>query len=207
MLKHADIWRAIDRLAALHQFSPSGLARRAGLSPTLFNPSKRFCGKRPRWPSTESIAAILKATETSLDDFVALARQDSPARQVLPLLSLAEAQTGVFFDEAGLPTTAIADSMALPGATDGHAFVIEVRGTEMEPLYHDGDLLIASPATPPRRGDRVIVRLVSGEILIRRLEREGAQKIELAALRADEPPLAFSRAVLAWMHRIVWASQ
>ena len=41
MLRHKDIWRAIDRLAEKHGLSPSGLARRSGLDPTTFNKSKR----------------------------------------------------------------------------------------------------------------------------------------------------------------------
>src|ERR1044072_9229826 len=60
MLQHAAVWRGIDRLAAKHGLSASGLARRAGLDPTAFNPSKRITREgRPRWPSTESVAKIL----------------------------------------------------------------------------------------------------------------------------------------------------
>jgi phage repressor protein C with HTH and peptisase S24 domain len=62
MLHHADIWRAIDRLAERHGLSASGLARKAGLSATLFNPSKRINGKRKRWPSTESIDMVVFLT-------------------------------------------------------------------------------------------------------------------------------------------------
>ena len=73
MLTHADIWRAIDALAASRGLSASGLARRAGLDATSFNPSKRvaFNGK-PRWPSTESLAKTLAATGCSLAEFVTL---------------------------------------------------------------------------------------------------------------------------------------
>ena len=41
MLTHAQIWSGIDRLAHRAGLTPSGLARRAGLDPTTFNPSKR----------------------------------------------------------------------------------------------------------------------------------------------------------------------
>ena len=41
MLTHAQIWSAIDRLAARAGLTASGLARRAGLDPTTFNKSKR----------------------------------------------------------------------------------------------------------------------------------------------------------------------
>ncbi len=38
---HSNVWKALDRLAAEAGLSPSALARRAGLDPTTFNPSKR----------------------------------------------------------------------------------------------------------------------------------------------------------------------
>ena len=41
MLRHGDVWHAIDLLAKRYGLSASGLARRAGLDPTTFNPSKR----------------------------------------------------------------------------------------------------------------------------------------------------------------------
>ena len=71
MMRHADIWQAIDRLAADHGLSPSGLARRAGLDPTTFNKSKRLARDgRPRWPSTESLSKILESVGTAPATFV-----------------------------------------------------------------------------------------------------------------------------------------
>jgi len=62
MLTHAQIWTALDRLAARAGLSPSGLARKAGLDPTTFNRSKRMTPEgRSRWPSTESLAKALAA--------------------------------------------------------------------------------------------------------------------------------------------------
>ncbi len=73
MLRHDDIWRAIDRLASAKGLSVSGLAKLAGLDPTTFNRSKRATGDgKLRWPSTESLSKILSATGASLNEFVAL---------------------------------------------------------------------------------------------------------------------------------------
>lgn len=73
MLRHADIWQGIDRLARDNGLTPSGLARRAGLDPTTFNKSKRLNRDgKPRWPGTESIAKILTATDCTLAGFAAL---------------------------------------------------------------------------------------------------------------------------------------
>ena len=73
MLTHQGIWQAIDRLAAKYGYSPSGLAKRAGLDPTTFNKSKRISREgKARWPSTESIAKIINATGASIGEFIAL---------------------------------------------------------------------------------------------------------------------------------------
>jgi phage repressor protein C with HTH and peptisase S24 domain len=74
-LTHSRVWTAIDALARRYSLSPSGLAKRAGLDPTSFNKSKRITGeRRPRWPTTESIAKVLQAIGASFEDFTALVR-------------------------------------------------------------------------------------------------------------------------------------
>ena len=60
MLSHSQLWAAIDGLAERHDLTASGLARKAGLNSTTFNPSKRVSPEgRQRWPSTESVSEIL----------------------------------------------------------------------------------------------------------------------------------------------------
>ena len=41
MFTHKQVWSAIDVVAERYGFSASGLAKKAGLDPTSFNPSKR----------------------------------------------------------------------------------------------------------------------------------------------------------------------
>lgn len=78
MFTHKQIWAAIDRLAEEKGFSPSGLARQAGLDPTAFNRSKRISPNgKPRWPSTESLAKILSVTGCTLQEFVDYLNSDS----------------------------------------------------------------------------------------------------------------------------------
>ena len=73
MLSHDRVWAAIDALAERHSLSASGLARRAGLDSTAFNKSKRLSADgRPRWPSTESLAKIIEATQSSLEELFEL---------------------------------------------------------------------------------------------------------------------------------------
>src|SRR6188768_4329120 len=133
MLTHADIWNAVDRLATRAGLSASGLAKRAGLDPATFNKSKRVTPEgRPRWPSTESIAKSLQATGVTLDSFVALI-SDRAAAQAVPLIALAQASAGGYFDDSGLPSGKGWDEIAFPAVNDEHVYALEVTGDSMLP--------------------------------------------------------------------------
>ena len=66
---HAAVWSAIERIAERHGLTPSGLAKLADLDATAFNRSKRITHKGPRWPSTETVAAVLGAVGMTWVEF------------------------------------------------------------------------------------------------------------------------------------------
>jgi phage repressor protein C with HTH and peptisase S24 domain len=209
MLKHADIWAAIDRLAKLNGLSPSGLARRAGLDPTTFNPSKRQSSDgKLRWPSTESIAKILEATSSSIAAFVRLIDDGSglPARRI-PVIGLSQAAIEGQFDAAGRPAGKAWDEVDFPNLSDPHAYALEIGGDDMAPVYRDGDLVIISPTAGLRRGDRVLVKTATGALLVGELVRISANRIDLRPLGADPAPQSLKLSDIAWKARIVWSSQ
>lgn len=210
MLRHADIWRAIDTLAAEHGLSTSGLARRAGLDPTTFNKSKRVTAEgKQRWPSTESVAKILTATGTKLGDFVGLIDGVTGAARprLLPVIGHAEAGNDGYFDDAGYPAGQGWDEVAVPSVEDPHAYALEVSGNSMEPAYREGDTLIVSPGAQIRRGDRVVVKLAGGEVLTKELRRQTATRVELRSLNPDFEDRLVPLEDIRWIARIVWASQ
>jgi len=211
MLRHGDIWRAIDLLAADHGLTASGLARRAGLDPTTFNKSKRITREgKARWPSTESVAKILEATGSSLDAFTAHIGGGAKARrgvQRVPVLGYAEAGNRGFFDDAGYPVGNGWDEIVFPDINDPHVFALEVSGNSMEPVYREGDVIVVSPAAQIRRGDRVVLKTREDEVMAKQLTRQTAHKIDLQSLNPRHPDRSFNVADVAWMARIVWASQ
>lgn len=214
-MRHDDIWRALDALAAENGLSASGLARKAGLDPTAFNPSKRIgADGRARWPSTESIAKVLDATSTGIEAFAnlvtgqrALPSGRAPARRHIPLIGFAQASSDGYFDEGGFPVGAGWDEISMPEIADPHAYALEISGDSMEPVLRDGDTIIVSPAAPVRRGDRVVVRTAKSEVMAKELTRQSARRIELKSLNPAHPNYTFDLADIAWMHRIVWLSQ
>jgi phage repressor protein C with HTH and peptisase S24 domain len=60
------------------------------------------------------------------------------------------------------------------------------------------------PGTPIRRGDRVVVKTVAGEVLIRELRRRTAKALELAPFEAGEADRTLDPAEIEWIARIVW---
>lgn len=211
-MQHNDIWRAIDALAAENGLSASGLARRSGLDPTAFNPSKRTGPDgRARWPSTESVAKVLAATSTGMDEFASLItgnlRTASRPSRRIPLIGLAQAGSSGYFDDGGYPVGGGWDEISLPEVGDPNAYALEISGDSMEPVFRDGDVIIVSPSAPVRRGDRVVVRTSGGEVMAKELLRQSAKRVELSSLNPAHPNYSFDLEELTWMHRIVWASQ
>jgi phage repressor protein C with HTH and peptisase S24 domain len=212
MLSHRAIWDGIDALARRHGHSVSALAKLAGLDATAFNVSKRVSKDgRERWPSTESISKILEATGESFEAFLAgsgafLQTSDQSGRTV-PLLGLAQAGSGGFFDSAGFPAGQGWDEIDLPAPGDGGIYALEVQGDSMEPLYREGDRIVVSPTEQVRRGDRVVVKTREGEVMAKILFRQTGKQIELHSLNPAYEPRIFDLSEIEWIARIIWASQ
>jgi phage repressor protein C with HTH and peptisase S24 domain len=208
MLTHDQIWTALDRLAERAGLSPSGLAKKSGLDPTTFNKSKRITSDgRERWPSTESVSKALAATGSGLSSFVQFIDDSARSVQSVPLLGFAEAGSGSYFDDGGFPVGKGWDQVGLPAINDEHAYALEISGDSMKPAYRDGDVIVVSPGTPIRRGDRVVVKTKDGEVMVKELKRRTAKALELQSLNPGHADRALAAIDVEWIARIVWVSQ
>lgn len=205
-MRHNDLWKAIDTLAARNGLSPSGLAKKAGLDPTSFNKSKRtHADGAARWLSTESLAKTLDAVGASMEDFAALA--EGWKGRAAPLLGFAKAGNQGYFDDSGFPTGDGWDEVRFPGLKAENVYALEIAGDSMEPVYRKGDRIVVAPGVNVRKGDRVVVKTKGGEILAKELGRQTDRMVELISLNPDYDPRELPKSQLAWMARIVWASQ
>ena len=208
-----EIWRGIDALAQNKGMSVSGLAGKAGLNSTTFNKSKRVgADGRKRWPSTESVNKVLEATGTSLDEFMSFASGEQAdmtyPKRTIPLLSMAKAERDGYFDAEGLPCDEGKwDAVDFPDGLDTKAFALEVSDSSMEPLYRDGDRLIVQPGADVRKGDRIVIKTVKGEVLIRELKRKSAMQLEFKSLGLKDENTVIDASDVAWIARILWVSQ
>jgi len=210
MLSHERVWAAIDALASRHGMTASGLARKAGLDATSFNKSKRVSPEgRERWPSTESISKILKATGATLEDFLRLVEPSgSLRRSMIPLIGMEDAKSGKVFNEEGMPNEGPGwDEIEFPDFGQEKVFALEVTGDGLGPLYRDGDILIVSPTASTRKGDRVVVCTTGGQILAQELRRRSAKTLEMMSLAKDQEDHVIPTEEIAWSARIMWARQ
>ena len=211
MFSHKQVWAAIDTIAERYGFSASGLAKKSGLDPTSFNPSKRNGPDgRPRWPTTESLANLLEASGASLEEFTDLLtgrKGQPPKRKQIPLLGLARAGKGGFFDDSGFPVGNGWEEIDVPGVTDATAYALEITGDSMLPVYREGDTIIVSPGATLRKGDRVVVKTTDGQVMAKIMQRQTAKTVELASFNVSHEMKSLDMKDVDWMARIIWASQ
>ena len=211
MFTHRQVWSAIDTIAERYGYSASGLAKKSGLDPTSFNPSKRFGPDgRPRWPTTESVARVLTASGASIEEFMEILagrKGQPPKRKEIPLLGLAQAGKGGFFDDSGFPTGTGWEEIEVPGITDQNAYALEITGDSMLPVYREGDIVIVSPGTTFRKGDRVVVKTHDGQVMAKILQRQTAKTVELASFNPEHEMKMFEMKDIDWIARVIWASQ
>lgn len=208
MLEHEAVWRAIDRLAARYNLSPSGLARQAGLDPTTFNKSKRITKEgKQRWPSTESLAKVLNATGASLSEFISLIEdQEHPSSfRRLPKLRFALAAQPGYFDSEGRPVRSHWEETPFPGVPDPHAFALEISGEGLQPVYRNGDLVVVSPGAEVRPGDRVLLRSQQGELLMAELLDNGGGVLRLRSFSREHVVRELPHSQVQWVSRISWS--
>lgn len=212
MLTHKHVWLAIDALATRNGMTVSALARCAGLDSTTFNKSKRITSSgKKRWPNTESISKILAATNAGLDEFLGLINhagdEVTGAFAGIPLIGFAEAGAGGFFDDGGFPVGGSWEQVHISELKDDNLYALKISGDSMLPLFRDGDTIIVSPNTSVRRGDRVVVKTDTGEVMAKILYRKSARTIELHSLNPEHENRSFPIENISWIARILWASQ
>ncbi len=211
MFTHKQVWNAIDTIAERYGFSASGLAKKSGLDPTSFNPSKRLGPDgRPRWPTMESVDRVLDASGASVEEFSDLLtgrKGQPPKRKQIPLLGFARAGKGGYFDDSGFPVGSGWDEIDVPGVTDQNAYALEITGDSMQPVYREGDTIIVSPSATIRKGDRVVVKTTDGQVMAKIMQRQTSKLVELASFNPDHSTRTVDMKEVDWVARIMWASQ
>lgn len=112
--------------------------------------------------------------------------------------------------QGGLPERIWTDGDHLVGAideyaelatTDPQAFICPVVGDSMYPRFMPGEYVLVEPNTTPQIGGTVLVRLSTGETMLKRLEHRAAGHIRLASWN-DPVQHTFREDQISWMYYV-----
>ncbi len=94
----------------------------------------------------------------------------------------------------------ISDEYGYAASADPHAFLVRVFGPSMIPVYNPGNYALVEPGTEPEIEDDVLVRLRSGETMIKKLvsRRDG---YKFSSYNANEV-LYFEPSDVLWIYYI-----
>ncbi|GAA3668256.1 MULTISPECIES: helix-turn-helix transcriptional regulator [Acetobacter] len=205
-------WHTLDMLARERGFTPSALARAAGLDATALNPSRRVgAGGVMRWPSLPTLLRVLDVLQVPLAVFARSVAGEG-LNPTMPdeggglLRTLAYSmlqQTGVF-DQYGLPCGPVWEHEASPGQWWGEpdAYVVRVDTDGMEPVVRDGGAVVVVPSLPLREGDRVLLH-GPGREPVMGLMLHGPEGPAVCSFRGGEVHAPPAREDKVWVHRIV----
>jgi phage repressor protein C with HTH and peptisase S24 domain len=162
---------------------------------------------------------VLEVTGLDLAAFATLAQPPDPALPgqaaaasppSLPLIDQERACRDIPFDDEGLPVGQSWDLLPFPATDDPHCFIVELTDNRAAPVYRAGDHLVISPAGAlaalARRGDRLLLGTVAGDLVIAELIRQSPRRLDLQPL-GETIPLTLDRQAIRWMGRILWVSQ
>ena len=163
-----------------------------------------------RWPSTESVAKVLNCTNTTVKEFAAILLGREPEQGLsgkIPMISMQTAAAGTSFDDAGFPTGDAWREITFPSQVDSYSYALEVSGDDLLPVYRRGDLIVVSPDSSVRAGDRVVVRNHDCSLNVCVLRSHGAADVEFTSVEPSVDSWLVPARDIDWMSRIVWASQ
>lgn len=159
-------------------------------------------GKKPKLLSILSSKIPDVELKSDLDDLRADGRDVYSIGKGRPVPVIGNGNGGHLpervWDDQGYPVGAF-DEYAEIATSDQHAFIVRVRGDSMWPKYTPGEYALVEPDSIPDVGDDVLVRLVTGETLIKTLAARSADGVRLSSYNTTEVKF-YAHNEVSWMY-------
>ena len=102
------------------------------------------------------------------------------AGRAVPVINKVSAGYPTDFDDLDYPVGIADDYIRCPDLHDPNAFAVRVVGDSMEPKFHEGDIVVFSPAAEVQNGDDCFVRFsMPHETTFKRVFFEAENKVRL----------------------------
>ena len=209
MLTHENLWTAIDTLARMNGFSTSGLAKKAGLDPTIFNKSKRISvDGRLHWPTTESIAKILGVNNSSFGQFASIIHNKAGQGDYinLPQAKLSGLQgKASFINPNGHIDPDLRIKHTDSTGIDCQSFMVKINTNSYAPMFEKKSSVIATTNGGVRKSDIAIIALTSGSSIIAKIHKLSSHIVEIISLEeSNETHSIILNKDILWMARILY---
>ena len=137
-------------------------------------------------PSTRRINALLKKSELDTEKGL----PPLAAGRMVPVINKVSAGYPSDFNDLDYPVGIADDYVRCPDLHDPNAFAVRVVGDSMEPRFHEGDIVVFSPAAEIHSGDDCFVRFeMPHETTFKRAFFEPKNKIRLQPRNQKYPPI------------------
>jgi len=134
---------------------------------------KKLMEKRP---SASAIKAMLAETTRKMS----AGKTTLAAGRLVPIINKVSAGYPTDFNDLDYPVGIADDYVRCPDLHDPNAFAVRVVGDSMEPRFHEGDIVVFSPATEVHNGDDCFVRFtMPHETTFKRVFFEKEEKVRL----------------------------
>jgi len=149
-----------------------------------------------KWRNIIKNLITQKTPETTIDDLLGESNIDIeklsaplPAGQLVAIINKVSAGYPSDFDFTDYPVGSAKDYIRCPDLHDPNAFAVRIVGDSMEPKFHQGNIVILSPAAEVHSGDDCFVRLISpNDTDFKRVFFEPENKVRLQPRNDKYPP-------------------
>jgi len=122
------------------------------------------------------LGALLAGTSLNVED----GKSALAAGRLVPIINRVTAGYPTDFNDLEYPVGVADDYVRCPDLHDPNAFAVRVVGDSMEPRFHEGDIVVFSPAVEVRNGDDCFIRFTQPhETTFKRIFFEADKKIRL----------------------------
>ena len=204
-----SLGKRIADLRAARGITQSELGRRAQIAQGHM--SRIEAGKQhPQERTIRKIASVLGVSVAELlgeEQSARIGCATTAANAPVPVFTAGTAGIGKCFNVRGYPIRAGESFIRRPDDLVGekHAYGLRIVGNGMAPAFRPGQIVVVAPSKTPRIGDRVVVRLKDGRLLVREYFRKGGN-IVLHPVNQNCGDRVFSPSEVDWIKPIVRAT-
>jgi repressor LexA len=130
----------------------------------------------PKGKKKGGIGALVAGTKLNVES----GKPALSAGRLVPIINRVTAGYPTDFNDLDYPVGVADDYVRCPDLHDPNAFAVRVIGDSMEPRFHEGDIVVFSPAAEVRNGDDCFIRFTQPhETTFKRVFFEADKKIRL----------------------------